>query len=261
MKKFLALMLVLMLTLTLSSCKEKTQYEKAKDKAVEIAEQYLDYKITASEAVEKLESIAIPKEDDYCYTILSADIAALSWDISHSDFDGVTRKIEIMNYDSYLKQVEKETSSSISSQNVSNLFFQDVMDEFDRLTTAADFNVTHLPTVNLENGESSNAIVISIKGVSQTYHFHVKYNNTSKMVISADLSTEARSYTDVTFAILSYYMYRSLGFPETNTDEFIKKYNLYFKEEGIVSLNESDWNFTSIKTGDDGYITFTASMT
>ena len=157
-------MLVLMLTLTLSSCKEKTQYEKAKDKAVEIAEQYLDYKITASEAVEKLESIAIPKEDDYCYTILSADIAALSWDISHSDFDGVTRKIEIMNYDSYLKQVEKETSSSISSQNVSNLFFQDVMDEFDRLTTAADFNVTYLPAVNLENGESSNAIVISIKG-------------------------------------------------------------------------------------------------
>lgn len=107
MKKFLALMLVLILTLTLSSCKEKTQYEKAKDKAVEIAEQYLDYKITASEAVEKLESIAIPKEDDYCYTILRADINALIWDINHSDFDGVSRKIEIMNFDSYLKQVSK----------------------------------------------------------------------------------------------------------------------------------------------------------
>ena len=154
----------------------------------------------------------------------------------------------------------KEPFSSIVSQNVSDLLFQDVIDEFDRLTTAADFDVTHLPAVNLENGESSNAIVVSLKGVSQTYHFHIKYNNASEKVITVDLGTEASSYTDVTFALLSYYMYRSLGFPETNTDEFIKKYNLYFKEEGIVSLNESDWNFTSIKTGDDGYITFTASI-
>lgn len=261
MKRTMVLILSVILILTFAGCKEKTQYEKARDKAVEIAEQYLDYKITASEAVEKLESIAIPKEDNYCYTILRADINALVWDINHSDFDGVSRQIEIMNFDSYLKQATNEISSSVASQNVSNLYFQDAIDEFNRLTIAADFNVTHLPAVNLENGESSNAIVISIKGVSQTYHFHVKYNNTSKMVISADLSTEARSYTDVTFAILSYYMYRSLGFPETNTDEFIKKYNLYFKEEGIVSLNESDWNFTSIKTGDDGYITFTASIT
>ena len=261
MKRIMALILSLILILTFSGCKEKTQYEKARDKAVEIAEQYVDYEITASEAVEKLESIAIPKEDDYYYTKLSADINVLVWYINHSDFDGVTRTIEIMNYDSYLKQVNNETSSTIASQNVSNLYFQDVIDEFDRLTTAADFNVTHLPAVNLKNGESSYAIVVSIKGASQTYHFHIKYNNASKMVITVDLMTEASSYTDVTFALLSYYMYRSVGFPETNTDEFIKKYNLYFKEEGIVSLRESDWTFTSIKTGDDGYITFTASIT
>lgn len=260
MKRILMLIMVLILALTFSACKEKTQYEKARDKAVEIAEQYLDYELTASEAVERLESIAIPSEDDYCYTILKADIAALTWDINHSDFDGVSRKIEIMNYDSYLKQVSKEISSSTETQSVSNLYFQDVIDEFDRLTTAADFNITHLPAVNLENGESSYAIVASIKGASQTYHFRIKYNNASKMVTTVDLSTEARSYADVPFAILSYYMYRSLGFPETNTDEFIKKYNLYFKEEGIVSLSESDWNFTSIKTGDDGFITFTASI-
>lgn len=261
MKRIMALILSIILILTFSGCKEKTQYERARDKAVEIAEQYLHYEITAIEATEKLESIAISKEDDYCYTILSADINALIWDINHSDFDGVSRKIEIMNFDSYLKQVKNETSSSVATQNISNIYFQDVIAEFDRLTTVADFNVTHLPSVNLENGESSNAIVVSNKGISQTYHFHVKYNSASKMVKTVDLSTEASSYTDVTFAILSYYMYRSLGFPETNTDEFIKKYNLYFKEEGIVSLSEGDWKFTSVKTSDDGYITFTASTT
>lgn len=107
MKRTVVLFLTVILVLSISGCKEKTQYEKARDKAVEIAGQYLEYEITASEAVERLESIAIPKEDDYCYTILSADINALIWDINHSDFDGVSRKIEIMNYDSYLKQVSK----------------------------------------------------------------------------------------------------------------------------------------------------------
>lgn len=103
----LAVILAVMLMLTFSACKEKTQYEKARDKAVEIAEQYLDYELTASEAVERLESIAIPSEDYYCYTVLSADISALAWDINHTDFDGVKRQIEIMNFDSYLKQVGK----------------------------------------------------------------------------------------------------------------------------------------------------------
>ena len=128
------------------------------------------------------------------------------------------------------KQETNEMSLDIASLNVSDLYFQDVIDEFDRLTSAADFDVTHLPAVDLENGENSQAIIVSINGSSQTYHFHVRYNNTSGVVVAVDLRTEASTYADVPFALLSYYMYRSLGFPKTNIDEFINKYNLYYSE-------------------------------
>lgn len=107
MKRIIAVMIVIMLVLTLFGCEEKTQYEKARDRAVEIAKQYLDYEITADEAIDKLKSIAIPKQDDYCYTILSADISALVFYITLSDFEGVNGRIDVMQFDSHLVQVGK----------------------------------------------------------------------------------------------------------------------------------------------------------
>lgn len=88
MKKIISVILCLALLLPcLLGCAEKQPIEKAQERAVEIGEQYLDYEITAKEAMEKLDSISVPEAEGYEYgkTFLEGDISALYLLISRQD--------------------------------------------------------------------------------------------------------------------------------------------------------------------------------
>ena len=60
MKKGFIIFLIGLTVFTLGGCGEKSQIEKAQEKIVEIGEQFLDYELTADEAIERLDSVVVP---------------------------------------------------------------------------------------------------------------------------------------------------------------------------------------------------------
>ena len=79
MKRIMVLFLVVILLLTFSACKEKSQIEKAQEKIVSIGESFLDYELTVDEAREQLESIVIPEIEGNGDLYLETDKGYLSY--------------------------------------------------------------------------------------------------------------------------------------------------------------------------------------
>lgn len=110
MKKFALVLTLLSMMLSIVACgKELSPIEKAQNKAIDIAEQYLDYEITKEEAIEKLDSIAVPSVEGNGALFLEADIAALSFTIrlvnnnmfNETTYDDVLEKVEYMKKRDY----------------------------------------------------------------------------------------------------------------------------------------------------------------
>lgn len=83
-RKTAILLAVLVLVGTLVGCTQ-TPIEKAQDKVVEIGRQYLDFEITAEEAVEKLDSIydSVPEaENEHGKSRLLGDIGNLRQELN-----------------------------------------------------------------------------------------------------------------------------------------------------------------------------------
>ena len=83
MKKMVSIILIILTTAILLGCsekeKEKEPIEKAQDKVVEIGEAFLNYEITADEAIEMLDGILVPDtETGVATTSLEADIGSLT---------------------------------------------------------------------------------------------------------------------------------------------------------------------------------------
>ena len=104
-KKAIALIMIVC-TLSLVACKEKTQIEKAQDRIVEIGKQYLNYELTADEAKEKLDSIIIPDIEGNEDLYLTVDRDALSYyitksKVSRSSLSDVEKQLENIRNQKY----------------------------------------------------------------------------------------------------------------------------------------------------------------
>ena len=68
----------------------------AQKRAVEIGEQFLDYELTAAEAVEMLDDILVPETEDNGQLALQCDIDALSFAIGrvHASYEDIQDKVE-----------------------------------------------------------------------------------------------------------------------------------------------------------------------
>ena len=87
-------------------CGEKSQIEKAQDKVVSIGEQFLDYEITADEAIEKLDSIAIPSTGDSLGLEVDKDYLGyliLKTITNSATFEEIEEKINYINKANYEK--------------------------------------------------------------------------------------------------------------------------------------------------------------
>jgi hypothetical protein len=95
MKKLCAALLAAVMLFSLCACGEKTPFEKAKQRAVEIGEQYLDYEITDEEAIERLEAIRVPETEGNGQLYLSASISALAFKIrTEASYEAIKDDIE-----------------------------------------------------------------------------------------------------------------------------------------------------------------------
>ena len=106
MKRIMFSFLIVILLLTFSACKEKTQIEKAQEKIVSIGQQFLDYELTVDEAREQLDSIVIPEIEGSGDLYLKADKNYLSFIIlktknNGSSFEEIQEKIEYIKSRDY----------------------------------------------------------------------------------------------------------------------------------------------------------------
>lgn len=105
MKRIVALILVLVLSLSVVACgeKEKAPIEKAQAKAVEIGKQFLDFEITAKEAQEKLDGILVPETEIGVASLrLRAEIAALRHALFYDDYAEIEEKVSSIENTDYL---------------------------------------------------------------------------------------------------------------------------------------------------------------
>lgn len=99
------IMLLAVVSVLFVGC-EKTQIEKAQDKIVSIGEQFLDYEITADEAIEQLDSIAIPSTGDSLGLQVDKDYLGyliLKTQTNRATFEEIDEKIKYINKANYNK--------------------------------------------------------------------------------------------------------------------------------------------------------------
>lgn len=108
MKRFISFIISATIILSLFSACSSSPLEKAQDKVVEIGNDFLDYKITAKEAIEKLDSIIVPKDDNLhgatvleCYiSILRTMLLKVDSGFGDVSFEEISEKVdEIDNKD------------------------------------------------------------------------------------------------------------------------------------------------------------------
>lgn len=106
MKKGFIILLIGVTIFTFGGCGEKSQIEKARDKIVEIGEQFLDYELTADEAKERLDSVIVPGGDGLGFSSLDTNKDFLSYLILKSKngratFEEIAEKITDIKENNY----------------------------------------------------------------------------------------------------------------------------------------------------------------
>ena len=100
MKKLLTIMLCIIFVLSLVSCGDNGQ-RKAQKAVVDICEQFLDYKISASECCEKLDGMYIPEPEDGSYNLLKVSVAAMAFKLQKGDYEGFVESYEYIKGRTY----------------------------------------------------------------------------------------------------------------------------------------------------------------
>lgn len=102
MKRLFSLLVVLCLLLACVACGELEPIEKCRQKAVSIGEQFLDFELTADEAVELLDSLIVPETEGNGQIYLRADIAALAFKIrTESSYESIQSDVDSIRTATY----------------------------------------------------------------------------------------------------------------------------------------------------------------
>lgn len=106
MKKGFITLLIGVMIFTFGGCSEKSQIEKAQEKIVEIGEQFLNYELTADEAIDKLNSVIVPSGNGAGFLSLDSNKDYLSYLIlksknGHATLEDITEKVTEIKKSNY----------------------------------------------------------------------------------------------------------------------------------------------------------------
>lgn len=122
---------------------------------------------------------------------------------------------------------------------------------------ADQFRMTQLSKVDLENGETCQPVRITYTPTADSYSIHI-YSTKASDVYNIVLSATKGKYTDINFALLSFYLYKSINLPEMDTQSFYDHFKLLTeKPEGILSANGWDLEASCLL---DAYLRFRISF-
>ncbi len=101
LSRAIACVLVVASLLALASC-GKSELEKARDAAVDICEQFMDNKISADEAKERLDGMYIPEGDNPDQALqLRATVNFLSFVLGKGDYDTFADRVDSLKNRKY----------------------------------------------------------------------------------------------------------------------------------------------------------------
>ena len=143
----------------------------------------------------------------------------------------------------------KPSGSGISGEEVLAAFEE-------KLAPLADqFQTTRQPRAELEDGEICLPVVITDPLLERSYHLRL-YCSPEGEATSAMLNADRGTRTELNFAILSLYLYESLGLPDIDADSFYEDFSL-LTEEPSGSMSAEGWNLAVIAL--DTFFTFSAT--
>lgn len=138
------------------------------------------------------------------------------------------------------KEQEQEPTETATAPAGSGISCEEVLDNFrEKLEPLADqFKMTLGLTTELDSGLSCQSVTVSYTTVNDRYDISIYYTQAGE-VDTVAIVAERGKYTDVTFALLSYYLYDSLNTPEMEADAFYEQFKLLTTEpEGFLFLDE-----------------------
>jgi hypothetical protein len=117
---------------------------------------------------------------------------------------------------------------------------------------ADDFKLTQRPTEDLKEGKTCLPAAVTDTILDNRYDL-LLYGDQTGEAETILLMTERGKHTDISFALLSYYIYKSLNLPEMDADSFYAHFNLLTGEPG-GSLSADGWRVSATTT--DNFLTF-----
>lgn len=123
---------------------------------------------------------------------------------------------------------------------------------------AADFEITELPPIELDDGTMYRSISLQDGLLGDLYHLRMYYDADGplEMII---VEGEKDKYTNFTLAILSIYAYQAMGFEVTDADAFYENFALLTPEPS--GLKEIKPGLTAHAHTYDDSITFAIMYT
>ena len=128
----------------------------------------------------------------------------------------------------------EETTAPVTS----GLSSEEVLDSFDGLLEpiADQFQVTLLQKVALDGEDICQPVVITDTLLGNSYHLHIYYTPAGG-VYTLTLNAKQGERTDINFALLSSYLYKSLNLPEMETQDFYDHFKLLTEEpSGMMTV-------------------------
>ena len=120
------------------------------------------------------------------------------------------------------------------------------------------FQMTRLPKVELEEGKSYQSTAVTDTLFGNSYYIRV-YCDKAGDVEWVWVEAKRDKYTELNFAILSYYTYLSMKMPKMEADDFYDHFNL-LTENPRGELSVDRWSI-SVNTSLTGDLTFFAKYT
>ena len=104
---------------------------------------------------------------------------------------------------------------------------------------ADQFKITKLDDVTVDDGRICTPVVVSDRSTDKTYHIHI-YATQDGDVDVVLMNTERGNRTELNFALLSFYLYKSVGCSEKEAQEFYDYFKL-LTEEPAGHMEEDGW--------------------
>lgn len=113
------------------------------------------------------------------------------------------------------------------------------------LTPLDDFTILPLSDVEIDDGVIVKSTTITDTLLDRSYHMrtHCAKDGTVRSVV---LSADKRSRTDISFSVLTLYIYESLGLPEADPDTFYDDFGLLANEDRHITQTVDNWDLSCL---------------